>query len=321
MMITVHGLSGVTLGRVRRLHAAKFFDTDTSAPQFADMVNEVVERFHMDSNWVGSTGIFEFDVPSSGLITLPLCLESILHAQLDDKPRPVMGNRYEFLQHGVGQIDPTTSGLGMLVDQGNVGIEVAFPSTAGILTLEHNSADAGKQVRILGPDENGDEIYDADGVPGELVTLSGTSTNTSNQFSNVLGIQKPRTGYPLVVKRSTTELANIPPGVENPVYRRYKVAKASALGESAYVRAVCTRQAVPVANEEDYVVPGNLSALKMGLYSITYEENNDLDRAAQYGAKAIDFLNKEAEKHRGGAQPLATFQPAGFGIGKTKALL
>ncbi len=321
-MITVHGLSGVTLGKLRSLYASKFFDTDTSTPEFATMVNEVVERFHIDSDWVGTTGIFEFDVPADGFITLPLFLESVLMAQFNNRPRPVMTSRYEFLHHGVGQIDPTTSGLGVLVDHGNVGISTTFPEdNAGVLTVTHSTEDAGAKVRILGVDQNGQEVYDDRGVPGELVTLSGTSTDTTNQFSDVLGIQKPITKFPVAVSRGATELADIPPGVTHPVYRRYKVANSSALGESSYVRAVCSRQAIPIANEEDYVVPGNLSALKMGLYCITYEESNDLDRAEQYWSKAISFLNHEAEKHRGGAHPLATFHPAGFGIGKTKQIL
>lgn len=319
-MITVHGLSSVTLGKVRSLYAAKFLAHDTSAPAFANMVNEVAERFHMDSDWKGSTAVFEFSVSEVGSVTLPLFLDSVLQAQFNDSPRPTMHNRYEFLTHGVGQVDATISGLGVLIDQGNVGIATEFPNTPAVLSVASSAADDGKEVRILGLDENGVEIYDDDGVPGELVTLAAPTVATIKQFSNILGIQKPATSFPVVVSVGSTELADIPPGVTNPVYRRYKVAQSSGVGKTDYVRAVCSRQLIPVANEEDYIVPGNLSALKLGLYSIVYEESNDLERAEQYWAKSIELLNKDMEKHRGGAIPLATFSPSGFGIGKTRGM-
>ncbi len=316
------GLSAVTLGEARRRLAALFFDADTGTPAFAEAVSDVLERFHFDGTWKGSTGYFEFSVSDSGTITLPLWLEAVLMSQFSDRPRPVMSRHYEFLSHGPGRIDPTTSGLGVLVDAGVVATEHEFPETAGTLTITSGVADDGKTVRILGLDPDGREIYGADGLPGELVTLAAPSVSTAETFSAILGIQKERTlGYVQVAHADDTELANIPPAVTLPVYRRYKVANAAAVGQTRYVKALCSRRALPVSNEEDYIIPGNLSALKMGLYSIRYEDHNDMERSVQYWARSIEFLNKEGDRHRGGAIVLPTVQPPRFGLGKARRTL
>ena len=312
----------MTLGEARRRLAGLFLDADTGSPKFAEMVSEVLERFHFDGTWKGGTGFFEFSVSDAGTITLPLWLEAVLLSQFSDRPRPVLSRHYEFLSHGPGHIDPLTSGLGVLVDAGVVATEHEFPSTPGTITIASGAADDGKTIRIFGLDSNGRELYGTDGLPGELVTLASPSVSTVATFSAVLGIQKERTlGYVQVSHADTTELCDIPPAVTAPVYRRYKVAHAAAAGQTRYIRALCSRRALPVSNEEDYIIPGNLAALKMGLYSIQYEETNDMDRSMQYWLRSIDFLNKEADRYRGGAITLPTVQPPRFGLGKIRRTL
>lgn len=314
------GISQATLAEARRRYAAKFFPKDITDPKFADMVTEVVERFHTDGFWVGSKSTFTMAISATGHVTLPIFLESIIDARIDETPRPVKTQRYQFLYDGPGEIDVESSTLGVLSDAGRVATEVEFPSTAGQIKLTiTNSNDAGKKVRLLGYDASGDEIRGTGSQSGELVTLADPNATSSATFSAIRGIQKPELQGRLIVSHvgvSDTELADIPSFVTTPVYRRYLVPAVDCDNVIAY----CKRRALPVRAEEDYILPGNLSALKQGLYGLNFEEKSDPDRAQYYWGLAKSILNDEATEYRGGATEPAPVKIWGEGISKVRGM-
>jgi len=86
------------------------------------------------------------------------------------------------------------------------------------------------------------------------------------------------------------------------------------------LRLTCKRRYVPLDSDDDIVTPDNDGALKLGLMSLSYEDNNDLERADQYFAKALSILNGEVKEARGAAQSVLQQSPHGFHLGRIRNL-
>jgi hypothetical protein len=76
---------------------------------------------------------------------------------------------------------------------------------------------------------------------------------------------------------------------------------------------MCKRRFVPALNETDWVYPGNLTTLQLGLQSLLFEEANDVANADAFWQRGLRFLNDEAKSSRGGVQPPVI--PQHFGRG------
>jgi hypothetical protein len=257
-------------------------------------------------------------------VTLPYEYGAILKVQVDDIPRNIYGDGYEFLQFGPGNVDPTTSGLSLLIDYGdNFGTSVDVPSTAGVLKVKASDATDTDAVRIQGLDANGDPIFDSFGVPGEEVVPSVAGTNTTNTFSKVTGFSKPLTkGTIQVLHVFPVTLVELPlqtfmPWELKPQYRRYGVAQSGATS----IRALCSLRYIPLQMEDQYMVPGNLGAIKNSLMAVNYENNNDLERSEIYWGKAYAILNDELKSYRGGVQTIPNIAPYGVGMGNIKQIV
>lgn len=317
------GISQTTVARAREKLAEKFFPKDATTPKFYDTVSEVIERYHALSAWVGSKSTFSIAVPSDGHLFLPYFLDSIMAVRIDTTPTIPRGVRHEFLYDGPGELDEETGCTGDVVDQGLSAIEAVFPNvdgtpTAGVLRFTATAADAGKKIRVLGYTSAGRVL--TDGVPGEEVTLVDGTVDTTNSFIAIQGFQKEVTKTAITVHHvggSNTLLATLESFMELPLFRHYKVL---AVG-SEQITAHCKRRPVPVTQEEDYIIPGNLAALKLGLYAINYEEKNDMKTAMSYWGQATDILNGEATEYVGGAQEApAGFSPWGVGVSGIKRM-
>lgn len=84
------------------------------------------------------------------------------------------------------------------------------------------------------------------------------------------------------------------------------------------LRLTCKRRYVPLELDTDTVLPDNEGALKLGLMSLSYEDNNDLERAEQYFSKALALLNGESKESRGAAQHVLQQSPHGFNLGQLR---
>lgn len=308
------GLTSSTVADARERFAGEFYPNDESSPEFLDRLNEVIERYHTMEKWVGSRATYRIDVSEEKTFFLPHYLEAIINANLGKTPAVVQGDRYQFVYDGVGEVDAEGSIYGTLMDIGSSGIQVEFPATSSTLTFSAVSpVDSGKQVRVFGYDANGNWVVDDTGTPGELVVLAESAVVTTNSYSGVKGIQKPVTAGAFTVTHTTssTILLRAESFMRKPVFRGYRVLDRGA--ES--VLALCKRRAVPVVAEEDWLFPGNLSALKFGMYALDYEENSSMGKAREYFGAGINLLNEEASHYQGGAQEQLDYQPWGPGVG------
>jgi hypothetical protein len=100
-----------------------------------------------------------------------------------------------------------------------------------------------------------------------------------------------------VVNGSTvTQIGTYYPGETRPTYHRYQTGVTSDP-----IQTLCYRRFIPLVAETDWVVPGNLSALRYGLKALAFERAGQLDLASAAFTTALAFLNQEAKASRGGA--------------------
>lgn len=307
------GLSAATVADARARFASQFFSGDENNPAFLSKINEVVERFHSRERWVGSLATFRIDVSTDKNIYLPYYLDSINAAVLDENPAMMFGERYEFMHNGPGLVTVESGMPGVIVDAGVFGISVDYPALASTITVSAVAAgDVGITIRILGYDDDGKWVRDTTGAPGEEVTLAGTLVTTATSFSAVKAIQKPLTRGPITITHgdSATVLAELENWMTNPRFRCYRVLDISTQD----VVALCKRRPIPVHYEEDYIYPGDLSALKLGMYGLQYEEASEPAKMQQYFREAIELLNEGSASYKGGAQEQMSYEPWGPGV-------
>ena len=75
--------------------------------------------------------------------------------------------------------------------------------------------------------------------------------------------------------------------------------------------------------ESDWVIPGNLPALRAGFWAWKFEDGSDSQKAEENWARCINLLNQEAKYSRGGGIPSTSFINWGvmggcFGTGWTQ---
>lgn len=71
-----------------------------------------------------------------------------------------------------------------------------------------------------------------------------------------------------------------------------------------------------ITQDDDYIYPGNIGALKNALLAINYEDEADNARAEAYWKACFDILNQTTSQIRNGTQTTATFRVFGLGASK-----
>lgn len=277
--------------------------TDINSSLFLPALNEVIERFINSGKWKGQTPLVTIPVNGLNYFSLPRWYVSVLVMSYLRCPVPVFTPFYQFSESGPGVLPDADAWSGVLLDLGDGFVTQYNITTAGTLRLTvSNASDAGKVIRLFGLDQNGADVYSADGSLGLNVTLVNPTVTTTQQFSLVTGVQAPATivaPWTLSVINSGTPtlLSTYYPGERAPSYRRYQTGE---LEEA--VQLICNRRFIPLRNETDWVIPGSISALRYGLKMRAYENAGQIDEAAAAFDKALGFLNQEAKSARGGGR-------------------
>jgi len=101
--------------------------------------------------------------------------------------------------------------------------------------------------------------------------------------------------------------------------REYKI-MGKADSKPTELRLTCKLRYKDLQIDSDVVNPDNVGALKLGLMSLAYEDQNDLERAEQYFSKALMLLNGEVKEARGASQSVLQQSPHGFHTGRLRSL-
>jgi hypothetical protein len=290
---------------------------------FMAILNDVRERAFISGKWKGAVVEVDFD-SSSGFITLPYEVECVLAMTYNRMPALTYTQFHTYTINGPGEIQDTLNWPGVLIDMGDGFVTQVDISTTGVLKIVTDAADDGKQIRLFGKDENGDQIFDSDGLQGELITCATPFVNTTHQFSVLTGIQA--TPDPATVMQKfwsiydagNTLLSTYYPGESRPCYRRYRTGQA----EQA-IRLICQRRFIPVRNESDWVWPDSMAALRIGFQAWKFDDGSDSQKAEENWSRYINLLNQEAKYSRGGGIPSTSFINWGvmggcFGTGWTQ---
>jgi len=283
---------------------------DANSAAFLQYLNQASERLLYSGKWKGSIVPVVF-ATSAGFITLPRAYLSVLAHQYADSPGLVFSQFHEYVECGPGEFDITGNANGIIIDMGD-GFCTQTDITegdSGVLRITiTNAADAGKTIRFFGLDENGDEVY-SNGAPGVAFTTVFPSADTSQIFSKVTDIQAATMANAWTLSWmdgvTATQIGEYEPGETRPRYRRYKTGVATQT-----LRCLCSRRFIPLVNETDWVMPGNIGALKAALQALKQEDANDMERTQEAWQRAYFVLNQETKIFRGGNRisiPINTF--------------
>jgi hypothetical protein len=99
------------------------------------------------------------------------------------------------------------------------------------------------------------------------------------------------------------DLGMVPVGDEGDyqqLLHQYKLTFQYAAGQE--LTAMLRRRFVYLRDENDYVYPAHLGALKNGLLAVRFEDEGDLERASGYWTRCFDFLNSASAQTRVGSR-------------------
>lgn len=274
----------------------------------------------------------------SGCLVLPRQIASIESVALCDRPIAVRNRWFEFLDTGYGLQSDGVCGAGscganQLLDRGET---CAFADLIGqdktikVYTDVTEATDA--IITLLGYDENNIWIrtfVDGEWIDGEQVSLSGGPNTSTKLFTSLTGVQKPITlGTVRLYEYDTTLLtqraiAIYEPDETNPSYRKMFIngldgATCCDSADTIQVTVMAKLEYIPARRDTDWLLIGNLPALKDEIQSIMKYENNLAQEGAFWHAKALVTLRAETRHYLGhGAANPIKMQPrtiAGAGV-------
>lgn len=317
--------------------------------------NEAIQRLLISGKWWGTVARFNI-CATSGCITLPKQIATIEAVNLNGAPTPVRDFWYEFIANGLGTRQSqapsgAATGTGCNCWPGCCGMNEAiyrgqypvFTDISGTTSKANFicdlAADVGNQVLVLGYDQNGNWIRTLqNGVyaDGEVLTLAQTPGVISQNFFQIItGIQfvSAMNGQSWLYGYDTSKspavltlLGHYQYDETKPSYARYYFP--SILSSQSSSSSGCTQTKVeivgkldfvPVKNATDYLLIGNLPALKEMMSAIKKAENEATSVAANQiiasgMATAMAILDQELDHQLGSGRTIGmTF--AGSSVG------
>lgn len=287
-----------------------------NASAFIGQLNQVTERLIYSGKWKGNVIKVTFD-SSAGYITLPPEYLSALGTAFNHWPTPIFGEFHTYFESGPGTPIEAAGWIGQMQDMGdgfctqlditeaNTEVQPARAAAPGAVRLYSTGSDNGQVVRIFGIEqETGMPVTDPTGNPGENITLNAPFVDSTKHYSKLTDVIKPFTKGPVTAwvvpmgGGTNYQIATWRPSETRPRYRRYYTGTATRA-----LQILCQRRYMPVVAETDWVIPGNIAALKFGLLAIRNEDTGYIDKAEANWEQAIYWLNNEAVASRGGALP------------------
>ena len=286
-------------------------------------VNQATQRLLYAMKSVGTYGRFRITTngnESNSIITWPRHIEAIESVAVNQFPSVIRNGWFEFVENGPGVMD-STSGIGnQLVDAADAYTTSDIITTGNpkkIKCIPVLAEATGIYITIYGEDANGNLVITNQAgsiLRGERISING-SGQTTNTFSKITGITKGATnGVVKLYEVDTVTLverliATYEPDETRPVYRRSIipglqnngacVACGGVDGDPPQVDVVGKLRYIPVVNDTDWLLIGNLPALKLEIMAIRKEENDLLNEAMGYHAKAIALLQEELNHWQG----------------------
>jgi hypothetical protein len=299
----------LTLAQAKASRIPQVLGYVPSDPAFVSMLNEATQRLLSRGKWVGTYGTYQIQT-SSGTMTWPRQLETIESIAICNTPVTIRNQWYEFAESGPGlQGDLATDACGtcvggQLLDRGNF---CTFTDITGLVSKVRIYTDVaeagGAQVLLLGYDQNNNWIRTQVGgiwQDGEYVLLNGGAgghVDSTHLFSKLVAVQKPVTnGFIRLYAYDTVALVQTAIAVYEPTdtqcsFRRSFINDISNMNGCGcnlvnpqtnlpvQVTVIGKFAFIPVAVDTDYLIIGNIPALKEMCRAVRYGEMDTQDAA------------------------------------------
>lgn len=258
-------------------------------------------------HWYGTIPTYKVSV-SNQVFTLPPQFATIEKVAVCRHPTMLRNEFYQFSSQGTGVYDdpsaahpwiPTHQVL--LRNNAATSVDIVGPGKKVKLQCDVG-ADVGQTVLVLGYDDNGNWIRTQQGgvwLDGEVISLLQSPGAVSvNNFSSISGIQKPVTsGQIWLFDSANTLLSRYEYWETNPWYRRYLLP--TVPNNTTQIDLIGKLDYRPVVNPTDWLIIGNLEALRLGCIATRREEEDKWDVAMACWALAVKTLNEELDHYKG----------------------
>lgn len=279
---------------------------------FLPLLNLACDGIIDHGQWKGLLMEINFS-SSTGYITTPRRVESVLASRICCNVQPIYGRYHEFSSSGPNYFTNLEWCIRGLIDQGQWPTEVYQASALPIRLTIADADDAGETVRLYGLDTNGDVIFDSEGREGVEYTTVFPSVTTSESIllTNVVKGEFESTLTISTVDGATvTALSTYEPTETNPLYRRYKVGTHEARDDGEpVIRTLCKRRHIPLVHETDPVFPSNIRALRFAMNACKLEADGayEVGMSDGYWASCFEELNNSLKQFRGGTRSPGAF--------------
>jgi hypothetical protein len=279
--------------------------------RFLALVNEAQQRLVMrDAAWYDFHYRYQISV-TNGNITWPREIAAITAISQCCYPIPMRNMWFEFLESGYGLRNCDGQSCECLPEMLDRGVSPLSTDMSGSYKLKlycDLSSDNGSVVIVRGYDADGNWIRTVDGsnyIDGEKISTSTTGTLSNKTYSSVKEIIKPETDGPVrLYEYDSTDSSQSLIGTYQwnetvPMYRRSYVGGICDPTVTTAINVVAKREFIPVADDNDILMVGNLPALKAMCLAILQEDKNDLPSAMVNEQRAYRIMDDEAKHYLG----------------------
>jgi len=298
-------------------------------PRLASYLNEATQvliSVASETGWAGGWAKLVFNITCADpYLTLPYGYARLVNMTLCKWPMPIFNQWYEVLEAGIGLQEPCTGkygcGIQATFERDSVLTAVDLTPTNQLLRVYvTDTRDINKRIIFTGAkDANGVGIYSTDvqnQIDGFPLVFNSPFTTSAFIVTSFSGVQKDVTyGDIILVQVDATtgaevQLARYTPNETRPTYRRYYVqgfcpADPNAVNQTRQITAMAKYEYRPVSQPTDFLIIGNIPALKAQCESIRFSEIDNPNSQAMALLKhrqAVKLLSQELA-HTHGDQP------------------
>ena len=292
---------------------ARVIGTCTDDSRVYEYINQACRRLLHKGLWAGAYGRFTI-FTNNGCITWPRQIETIEAVADCCAVGTVRNQWFEFQETGFGLVNGGGQVcLGnQLLDRGTV---VSYRDLSGgtnnyLRVYPGDLSDVGKTITLQGTDNNGQWIRTQSGgvwIDGEKVTLALPYVQTTKKFTTLTGVIRQATN---TVSRlyeydattlAETDIAVYDPDETLPQYRRSYLGNRCNANEDKPVTVMAKMRHINASTPNDYLIPPCADAIKLMVQAIRKEENDLLNEAVAYEAKAVQAVQEQTMQYLGDA--------------------
>jgi hypothetical protein len=310
-----------TLGTAKASTIPDILGMCSTDARFTQVLNEAHKRLVDEGKWWGTFQRYDICVGTDGCLVWPRQVATIETFAINDVPQRIRNGWYEFLETGYGvRSNCADSCETQMIDRGTACVFQDMPDSTRYVQVYSEIAEAATATIIVqGYDENGNWIRTLDGavwIDGEKLVVSTTVATSTNIFSAVTGIIKTVTNGPVHLSYYLTPGPAIPIGYYEatetlPSYRKTLIPglanvanytcpeDPTSIIEKRIIQTVVKLDHIDVVADNDFLVLGNIPALKMACKAVQFENQENQEKAVGYWAQARDLLEKELRHYQG----------------------